>query len=302
MNIMAHAKINLTLRVLARETTGFHSIETVFARIALADTLRIEEGPPGIHLEVSGADVGPITENLVYRAAAAHAHATGVESALNIRLQKRIPAGAGLGGGSSDAAAALRELERRAGPAGIGPERLYRLACELGSDVPFFLGAPFAIAWGRGDRCLEIPAPPDRPVVVAIADPPVATREAYEAVARRGYRLPPPLPPVTQLATWGALADCATNDFEDVLGAHLPGATALLDTLSREGAILARLSGSGSAVFGVFPDDVTAAAAADRAATDVSGAKVFLTATAFTGTEGDGAVSQSVPRSGSPVR
>ena len=113
MRALAYAKINLRLVVLAEETSGYHQIETIFCRIALADELIIEPaGDAGLTLDVRGADVGPVDDNLVIRAARAWFDAAGIAAQHAITLHKRVPAGAGLGGGSSDAAAALRLLDQ----------------------------------------------------------------------------------------------------------------------------------------------------------------------------------------------
>ena len=150
----AHAKLNLFLRVLAREADGYHSIETLFCLVTLADALRAErrEGR-GVTVEVLGADPGPATENLAVRAATMVLEATGNRFAVHLVLEKKIPMGAGLGGGSSDAAAALQLVNHLAANA-VPRHELLQFAAKLGSDVPFFLsGAPLALGWSRGNAC-----------------------------------------------------------------------------------------------------------------------------------------------------
>ncbi len=288
--VAAPAKLNLRLAVLARETSGFHQIETLFATLELADTLHIEHGPAGIHLTVHGADLGPTEDNLVHRAARAWASAAEVSPGLDIQLHKRIPAGSGLGGGSSDAASTLRELNRmRSDP--LSPAALHGIAATLGSDVAFFLtGAPFALAWGRGERCLRLPPPPDAPVLLGIADPPVSTASAYQALAhaRSGGTPPPPppLPVATALSDWNAIAAIAHNDFEPVLLPRLPGAALLIDAFDRAGARIARLTGSGAAAFGIFRDDDARDRAVELARTAVPEAVLMPTRTAFSAAAG----------------
>ncbi|HSJ05247.1 MAG TPA: hypothetical protein VK936_01010, partial [Longimicrobiales bacterium] len=189
--VLAHAKINVGLAVLARESGGFHQIETVFCRLELADEIEITTGGDGLRFSVAAPpedpgpppDLGPDDANLAWRAAIAFREATGRAPDLAIRLIKRIPAGGGLGGGSSDAAAVLAELNRIEGSP-VPPDGLLRLGGGLGSDVPFFLsGAPFVLAWGRGTRMLPLPPLPSAPVLLAVPPMGVSTPEAYAALA-----------------------------------------------------------------------------------------------------------------------
>lgn len=277
----AHAKVNLWLDVLAREASGFHQIETLFCGLALHDELTLEAGPSGIDLTVSGADVGPVEANLVHRAAVAFTQAAGVEPAWRFRLTKNIPAGGGLGGGSSDAALALRLLNEHTGRP-LDAARLAQIAAGLGSDVPFFLhGLPCALAWSRGERLLRLPAPPSAPVLLLIPPFPIPTGEAYRHLAEsRGDRSPEPriaLEPAA-LADWTALAGSARNDFEPVAFALRPELAELHMHLRATGPILALLAGSGSTLFAVYPTDE----ARDRAAERVAGtapADVMIVAT-----------------------
>ena len=172
VRLPAHAKLNLFLRVMAREADGFHGLETLFCLVDLADELRAErrEGR-GVTIEVEGAELGPPGENLALRAAAAVLAATGDRFAVQLALTKRIPVRAGLGGGSSDAAAALLAVNRLAGNA-VPRHELLQFAARLGSDVAFFLaGAPLALAWGHGERLLRLPPLPPAPAL--LLTPPV---------------------------------------------------------------------------------------------------------------------------------
>lgn len=247
--VRAPAKINLRLTILAREQTGFHQIETLFALVDLADEIRIDAGAPGVRLTVEGADLGPAEHNLAVRAARAWFVAANVEPCLDIHLVKHIPAGSGLGGGSSDAAAVLAALDAAADvPLGLAP--LLRIARTLGSDVSFFLhGAPYAIAWGRGERCLPISPPPDRSIVLGIADPPVSTARAYERMDPRTANEPIHwLPNARELGTWNGVARVASNDFERVLnwtcGISTPRACGSASRAARRRASASWISGS----------------------------------------------------------
>ena len=150
MRLEAPAKVNLLLRVLGLRADGFHDLDTLFQAVGLCDEVVVALSGGGIELAVEGPDVGPVEENLAYRAAKAFLDAEGAAArvGVDILLRKRIPAGAGLGGGSSDAAAVLRCLDAlRARP--FPRSKLVRIGAALGSDVPFFLGDG-ALARGRG--------------------------------------------------------------------------------------------------------------------------------------------------------
>ena len=156
--VEAQAKLNLFLKVLAREDSGFHQIETLFCRLALADTLTVRVTASGRTLECSGerlpaGGLGPPDANLAWRAAAIYAEETGFPPGFEIAIEKRIPVGGGLGGGSADAGAVLRALNAL-NPSPLPPRDLLRLAAALGADVPFLTqdSAPTALAWGRGAR------------------------------------------------------------------------------------------------------------------------------------------------------
>ncbi|MBA2244718.1 MAG: 4-(cytidine 5'-diphospho)-2-C-methyl-D-erythritol kinase, partial [Gemmatimonadetes bacterium] len=167
VEVLAPAKINLWLRILAREESGYHSLETLFCAVSLADTVRISRAPELV-FEVEGEiEVGPPERNLCVRAAERFYREMGRTPEVRIELVKRIPSAAGLGGGSSDAAATLRALNTlHGGP--MPSDMLLQMGSELGSDVPFFLcGSPLALAWGRGERLLALPPLPPRPVLIA---------------------------------------------------------------------------------------------------------------------------------------
>ena len=274
--VSAPAKVNLFLRVKERRPDGFHEIETIFQAISLADdvVVRLSRGTPPtipgaqwddsgrVSLQVDGPDLGPVSENLVVRAARRFLEETDDrETFAHIRLLKRIPAGAGLGGGSSDGAAVLRLLAELTG--GV-PEGLQRaIAAELGSDVPFFLEPTgLAIGAGRGERLRSLQPLPEGYLVLALPPDPVATAEAYRALSEHRAEQPvrdpggstTPLDDATGAGlTWSAVTAAATNDFEPVVASMHPRIRRSLDGLRAHGAVLAMLSGSGSAVFAVFP-------------------------------------------------
>jgi len=270
LEVLAHAKLNLSLRVLAREESGFHSLETIFLRLELADRLEIETGAaPGIRLEVTGdASVPSDERNLAWRAASAVIRETGHQGGASIRLEKRIPSGAGLGGGSADAAAVLTGLNRLLGSPLAGAT-LVRMAGELGSDVPFAMcPSPMALGWERGRRLLPLPAPATRPVLIIDPGYPVAAGEAYGWLAAdraAGVATLPGaahLPAAGELSDPGVLAGLAVNDLAGPVFRRHPDLARIRDALEDLGAAVAMLCGSGSCVAAVFEDDV----ARDRAA------------------------------------
>jgi len=267
VRVAAHAKINLFLRILARESSGYHQIETAFALLELADELEVRRIDSGVTLEVDGPDLGPVEENLAVRAARAVLEATGNRFGVALRLTKRIPVRAGLGGGSSDAAATLHAVNALAGNA-VPRHELLHLAARLGADVAFCAsGAPFALAWGRGERLFRLPAPPAAPVLVAVPPIAVATPDAYrwwddanpEPVTRGPVALD-----AEALATWGSIGRLGGNDFESIVFAKHPELRALYERLAGTGPVWVRLCGSGSAVAAVYKKESEREDAATR--------------------------------------
>ncbi|MDB4908142.1 MAG: 4-diphosphocytidyl-2-C-methyl-D-erythritol kinase [Gemmatimonadetes bacterium] len=260
---LAQAKVNLVLHVLAREGTGFHQLETLFLRLALGDGVAIRITSGGIVLDARGdampaEGLGPTEKNLAYRAARAYQSATQWPPGCQVEIDKRIPVGGGLGGGSADAGAVLRILDALS-PHPLG-ERLIELATSLGADVPFLTTeSPFALGWGRGERLLPLPAPPQRTVVLAFPSFGVGTAEAYGWLAasrgnesQKSWSAARSLGSVQQLGEWETLARLSSNDFEGVVDARHPGLARIRGALAAAGARVARMSGSGSTVFGVF--------------------------------------------------
>ncbi len=255
LRVAAHAKVNLFLRILARETSGFHQIETAFALLELADELVARRINSGITLDVNGPDLGPVEENLAVRAAQAVLDATGNRFGVAIELTKRIPVRAGLGGGSSDAAAALQAVNALAANA-VPRHELLHFAAKLGSDVAFFTGgAAMAVAWGRGERQFRMPAPPAAPVLIAVPPIAVATPDAYKWWDEQNPS-PTSRGPVTldaeALATWGSIGRLGGNDFETVVFGKHPPLRTLYERVAETGPVWVRLCGSGSAVAAVY--------------------------------------------------
>jgi 4-diphosphocytidyl-2-C-methyl-D-erythritol kinase len=282
VRLPCYAKINLSLCVLGRRADGYHELRTVFQTIALHDTLELEtgRGPAGIEFHCDTPEIsGP--QNLAARAAAAMVEELGWRARIAVRLRKRIPMGAGLGGGSSDAAAALRGILRLARKA-LPRERLLALAASLGADVPFFLLGGTALGLGTGTEVYPLPPFPVRRVVLIYPGIHVSTAQAYAELDRRSS-----LTPASE--TDKIFSFCASvgayrghrpgNDFQPVVFSTYPEIARLQKFLSAAGASPALLSGSGSAVFGLFEDRRQAAAVVRGVARRFPQCQVWLTRT-----------------------
>ncbi|HEY8105688.1 MAG TPA: 4-(cytidine 5'-diphospho)-2-C-methyl-D-erythritol kinase, partial [Gemmatimonadales bacterium] len=230
-----HAKVNLLLRVLAREDDGYHGIETLFCLVELADRLEAERRERReVTIEVTGADVGPPDENLAVRAARTVLDATGNKFGVHLRLEKRIPVRAGLGGGSSDAAGTLSLVNQLAGNP-VPRHELLQFASRLGSDVPFFFsGATLALGWGHGERLLRLPPLPAAPALLLTPTVSVGTPAAYRWVdeARQGVgRRGAVALDLDALSSWGDIGRMAGNDFESPVFARHPVVRAAFEAL-----------------------------------------------------------------------
>lgn len=260
--LVAQAKLNLFLRVLAREASGYHQLETLFQRLALGDDVTVRVDTAGRALDCRGADTGPVERNLAWRAALAYAGAAGWPQGFAIEIDKQVPVGGGLGGGSADAGAVLRILDRLA-PRPLGEARLLALGLALGADVPFLAStAATALAWGRGEQLLALPPLPPRDVLLLLPAEGVATADAFRWLAdARGDALPRPrVLHVEQLASWPAVAALAANDFEAPVAAHVPAVAALAARRAAMAdgnggaALLYAMTGSGSTWFALSVD------------------------------------------------
>lgn len=266
--IAAQAKVNLHLRVLAREESGYHSIETVFHRIDLADEILVEATDGERSIDVTGAETGPAESNLAYRAASAYASHAGWLKGFRIEIDKKIPVGAGLGGGSADAAGVLRILDFLS-PQPLGESVLMAIGSSLGADVPFLSSnAVMAFAWGHGERMIALPPLPRCDVLLMTPDFSVSTVEAYGWLdADRGSVISPKVKGVAPLtrpesvpfhidpwefSTWAGITRFARNDFEPVVSARHQELVGYLDRLRNSRAIFSALTGTGSTVFGVL--------------------------------------------------
>ncbi len=289
--IRAPAKLNLGLRVVGKRADGYHLLESVFVPLDLADDvalrlepartarvqLTIEGGPPNLEAD---------DRNLAARAAQAFLGEADLAVDVRVTLRKRIPVGAGLGGGSSDAGAVLRGL-KAAYPGAVSPDRLPALALSLGADVPYFLDPRPASVRGIGEVIEPIDGFPALPVIVATPRPPLATAAVFRAWDRhprvpeaadsaaltRGNAGRSMLPPIglpdaapigdpTRIGIWWQRL--LANDLEAVAADLQPDVARLRTEIERSGAVAVGMSGSGPTVFGVFGDAEETRAAAAR--------------------------------------
>jgi 4-diphosphocytidyl-2-C-methyl-D-erythritol kinase len=271
VRIPAFAKVNLRLEVLGKRTDGFHELRTIFHTVSLHDQLWFRpRRAPGIDLQISGnqqLSKEAAETNLVYRAVDALRGELKIRSGVEIRLRKKIPAGRGLGGGSSDAAAALLGYLQFAGKK-LDPTHLLEMAANLGADVPFFLLGGRALGLGKGEEIYPLP---DLPkfclLIVSPENIHVPTGDAY------GWLQAPDLASLTKsVATrrllefcalcWSTQLEALANDFERAVFRRHPRLAQIRRALLQGGASEALLAGSGSAVFGIFPSPAKARRAA----------------------------------------
>jgi 4-diphosphocytidyl-2-C-methyl-D-erythritol kinase len=275
VRIPSYAKINLRLDILGKRADGYHELRTIFQTISLHDELRLRPTRPGkISLTIHGNDAlaaEPIEKNLAYRAVAAAREKLKIKTGVHIDLHKTIPAGGGLGGGSSNAAAALLgylQLTKKRLPLSV----LMELAASLGADVPIFLFGGRALGAGRGDEIYPLPDIAKLHLLVVVPkDIRVPTPQAFQWVAapeRDAATL-------TKLAadpklwefcalSWSAQGRGLSNDFEAAVFQRHNRLEQIKQVLLHSGAAEASLAGSGSAVFGVFPSPTMARRAAVR--------------------------------------
>jgi 4-diphosphocytidyl-2-C-methyl-D-erythritol kinase len=270
VRIPAFAKINLRLDILGKRPDGFHELRTIFQTISLHDELRLRSSRrPGITLSIAGnqpLSTEPPEKNLVHRAVHALRRELKIRGGVEIKLKKTIPAGRGLGGGSSDAAAALLGYLRLTKKK-LAPARLLEIAASLGADVPFFLLGGRALGVNKGDEIYPLPDIPNLHIlVVSPKEIHVPTPDAYRWLKAKPFELTKSS--VTSklfqfcALCWSAQGSGLSNDFEGPVFRRHPRLDRIKRELLERGAAEASLAGSGSAVFGVFPSPAMARRAA----------------------------------------
>ena len=266
VTIAAPAKVNLHLEVGNRRPDGFHQITSLFQAVSLADDLTIRATGSPRQARVCGNFGFPMEENIISEAIRLFRAETGVWDGVEVEVEKRIPVAAGLGGGSSDAAAALRGLVALF-DAHLTEERIRAIALQLGSDVPFFLQASAALVEGRGDRITPVAARTDFALAAVMPGVPVATADAYRALDARGTSSAARLsgPEVLRIYEQDPVASWRFFNSFDVLAEDLsPWIVKAREALLSEGARAARFTGSGSTVIGLFDDRRSAEACVGR--------------------------------------
>jgi 4-diphosphocytidyl-2-C-methyl-D-erythritol kinase len=268
VKVPAFAKINLRLDILGKRHDGYHELRTIFQSISLRDELLLRTSRnSGITLMIRGnAELSeePVAKNLVYRAVDALRHELKLRTGVEITLRKSIPAGGGLGGGSSDAAAALLgylQLNGKKLPAA----RLIEIAVSLGADVPFFLFGGRALGVNRGDEIYPLPGIPKHTLLVVVPKGiRVPTPDAFRWVKAAQLTKLAATPKLWEFCAlcWSTQGIGLSNDFEQAVFQRHPRLATIKRALLRVGAAEASLAGSGSAVFGVFPSPALARRAA----------------------------------------
>lgn len=257
----APAKINLFLHVLGKRADGYHDIVSLMQQITLYDELTFTPRPQGIILKCPNSDLPTSEDNLIFRAAKAVFSCTGYQSGVEITLVKNIPLAAGLGGGSSDAAATLLALNELC-QFGLKKNQLLKIGAKLGADVPFFIFGNSALAEGIGEKLKAVKNVPKLNIVLINPCFSLSTKLVYESLNLRltkkriNYSIPRFL----------ALNDVIRemhNDLETVSLKMHPELTDIKQLLLRHGALSAMMSGSGPTVFGIFTDENTAKKAAE---------------------------------------
>jgi 4-diphosphocytidyl-2-C-methyl-D-erythritol kinase len=254
--LKVNAKVNLFLAVGTRRNDGFHEIRSVFHSVSLSDVLDVMFSDDEVTIDVRGGDAGPDRDNLAVRAARAYLGAAGLDRGVHIVLEKSIPIGGGMAGGSADAAGVLFALDRLDGS--LDPDQLYQMAASLGSDVPYCLTGGPAVVTGRGEQVEALSAsakPLD--LVVCISDHPLSTAAVYErwdAVGETSQHDQTAMVEALMKGDPRRVASLLHNDLEaaalDLRPHLLDGKQALLDA----GALGASVSGSGPSLFGICID------------------------------------------------
>ena len=268
VTIAAPAKVNLHLEVGDRRPDGFHEITSLFQAVSLSDGLSLRATGSRQEARVSGNFGFPAKQNIISEAIRLFRVETGILDGVAVDVEKRIPVAAGLGGGSSDAAAALRGLAALF-DAPLGEERLLAIGLRLGSDVPFFLQASAALVEGRGERVTPVEPRMDFALVAVMPGIPVPTADAYRALDDRGMPSAGRLSGAevrrmyeqAPVASWRFV-----NSFDVLAEGFSPKVVEARDALLSEGAHAARFTGSGSTVIGLFDDRASAEACVGRLA------------------------------------
>lgn len=270
MRLRAHAKLNLGLQILGRRPDGYHEIRTVLQSISLHDAVTLTPGGDGVTVQCDDPRVPEGEANICHRASRTFLERAGIDDAVTVRISKRIPAGAGLGGASADAAATLVGLSETYSDR-EAPEIVEQIAPQIGADVPFCLAGGTALATGIGEH--TEPLERNCPLWFVIAKPPrdVGTAWAYGLADRAGageYSAEDDLRRGLARGDAALVAQSLGNAFWEPVATELPELRGIRERLMAIGALGTTLTGSGSAVYGLFPS----ANSAERAALELAAA------------------------------
>ena len=267
VRLRAFAKINYALDVLGLRADGYHEVSTVMQSISLADEVELRHATGGFDLSLVPEEVriGPQERNTSYLAWKTLQSLTDEELSVRVTLRKQIPAGAGLGGGSADAAAVLVGLNELFG-LGLRVDELRGIGATIGADVPFCISGGTALGEGVGEILTPLPAPPAHHLVVAKPSRSADTGKIYRALdeaSTESVRSVEPIVSALRSGSLPALASSVGNDLTPVTVGFVPEVAALEQMLLTSGALGASMSGSGTAVYGIFDGEKAIGAAKD---------------------------------------
>lgn len=264
VRLQAFAKVNYALAIKGLRDDGYHEVATVMQSISLADEVEIESRDGGFELfvEPEQAEVGPLEKNTVYKAWSLLGEAVGEELPVAVRLHKKIPSGAGLGGASADAAAVLVGINELFG-LGLSAEKLRVIGARIGADVPFCISGGTALGEGIGEVLTPLPAPPAHKLLVVKPVSGAETAKIYRLYDERPARSTAIEPVIEALRSKDleALAESLGNDLAPTTRGIVPEVLEYEERLLETRALGACMSGTGTAVYGVFFDEVEAQAA-----------------------------------------
>ena len=271
----AYAKVNLALDIVGKRADGYHELKSIMQELSLHDHVDLEvNADPFVKLFVTGSDfeIPTDTRNIAVKAANLIRETYGIPEGVTIHISKRIPSAAGLGGGSTDAAAVIRGMNVLFG-LGLSTEKMMELGAKIGADVPFCIAGGTALVEGIGEKVTPLPAMPSVPVLLVKPCDGISTQEAYAAVDRLGIAAHPDVDGAAALlkgkpeanAAWiRAFGNHLGNVMEDAAKEKVPVIGDIETALKDSGAKICLMSGSGSAVFAVFTEDTEAWEAAEK--------------------------------------
>ena len=274
----AFAKINLFLRVTSRRADGYHELDSIFVPISVSDRITIEVRPAptsSVTLRCNVAELSDKQSNLASRAAHDFMREFGISAHVMIDLEKTVPAGAGLGGGSSDAGTVLRMLASMTRASGDSIERMRKIAVGLGADVPFFLDPRPSRVTGIGERIEAIEKFPPLHLVIAVPPIEVPTASIFKMLKREGWSGPASSEDIDEILRGAIVGRHLVNDLEAPATQLFPQIAHLKVLLQECGATATSMTGSGGAIFGIFPDSPAAGRAADALRRRAPEARVF---------------------------